>query len=96
MTPSRSCAATEWHGACPSAGTFKIKLEGPATLWGALLHCATHEGVAEHWYWLCLCGVLDHWQLHRSSQLKARATNHIVEVADFKDVHVCRYSSPGK
>ena len=49
VVPSRSCAATEWHGACPSAGTFKIKLEGPATLWGALLRC-------RHSIALCLVG----------------------------------------
>ncbi|CAL5223952.1 g6555 [Coccomyxa viridis] len=34
VVPSRSCASTEWHGACPSAGTFRVRLEGPATLWG--------------------------------------------------------------
>ena len=37
VVPSRSCASTEWHGACPSAGTFTVRLEGPATLWGVLL-----------------------------------------------------------
>ena len=37
VVPARTCAATEWHGACPSAGTFTVKLEGPATLWGVLL-----------------------------------------------------------
>lgn len=36
VVPSRSCASTEWHGACPSAGTFRVRLEGPATLWGQL------------------------------------------------------------
>ncbi|CAK0738295.1 hypothetical protein CVIRNUC_001022 [Coccomyxa viridis] len=34
VVPSRSCASTEWHGACPSAGTFRVHLEGPANLWG--------------------------------------------------------------
>ena len=35
IVPSRSCGSVEWHGACPSAGTFRVRLEGPATLWGA-------------------------------------------------------------
>ncbi|CAL8465945.1 g5481 [Coccomyxa elongata] len=34
VVPSRSCGSVEWHGACPSAGTFRVRLEGPATLWG--------------------------------------------------------------
>ncbi|KAK9902243.1 hypothetical protein WJX75_009231 [Coccomyxa subellipsoidea] len=34
VVPSRSCGSVEWHGACPSAGSFRVRLEGPATLWG--------------------------------------------------------------
>ncbi|KAK9839251.1 hypothetical protein WJX81_004341 [Elliptochloris bilobata] len=34
VAPARSCASVERHGACPSAGTFSVRLEGPATLWG--------------------------------------------------------------
>ncbi len=36
VAPARSCASVERHGACPSAGSFSVRLEGPATLWGAL------------------------------------------------------------
>ena len=35
VAPARSCASVERHGACPSAGSFSVRLEGPATLWGA-------------------------------------------------------------
>ena len=38
VAPARSCASVERHGACPSAGSFSVRLEGPATLWGALRH----------------------------------------------------------
>ena len=41
VAAARSCASVERHGACPSAGSFTVRLEGPATLWGALTPCNT-------------------------------------------------------
>jgi hypothetical protein len=34
VTPSRSDGSVEYHGAGCSGGTFRVRLEGPAHLWG--------------------------------------------------------------
>lgn len=43
VVPSRSCGSVEWHGACPSSGTFRVRLEGPATLWGKSISRWSYE-----------------------------------------------------